>query len=121
LAAFLPCGLAVILSRDFPFQESRPGTARRTPGAVAQLSHVNFQFRDSSTEGVAVHAEFARGAALVTLIFLEHREDEALLEFAYCFGVKNVALVHLHDEGFKLIFHGDLSFFQRLVTAILNV
>ncbi len=60
-----------------------------------------------------MHAEFARGSTLVTSIFLEHREDEALFKFAYGFGVKNVAFVHLHDEGFKLIFHGGLSFFQR--------
>lgn len=64
-----------------------------------------------------MHAEFARRAALVTLIFLEHREDEALLKFAHCFGVKNVALVHLLYECFQLIFHGISLFVFCLLKA----
>jgi hypothetical protein len=47
-----------------------------------------------------VHAQFAGGAALVALVLLENSQDEALFEFADSLGVKDVAFVHLHDEGF---------------------
>ncbi len=43
---------------------------------------------------------------------------KALLEFTYRLGIKNVALVHLHDEGFELIFHGGLSFFQLVMNTV---
>jgi len=59
-----------------------------------------------------VHAQFARGAALVALILLQHCQDEALLEFAHGFRIEDIAFVHLHDEGFELISHGVLSFFS---------
>ena len=47
-----------------------------------------------------MHAEFTGSTALVALVFLENGEDEALFEFADGLGVKDIALVHLHDEGF---------------------
>src|SRR5712671_5199616 len=53
-----------------------------------------------------MHSKLARGSALVALILLKNGEDEALLEFAHTFGVKDVALVHLQNECFQLIFHG---------------
>ena len=33
-------------------------------------------------------------------------KNEFLFEFTNGFRVKNIALVHLHDQGFKLISHG---------------
>jgi hypothetical protein len=86
--------------------------ARRALGAIAQLADVNFQFADGAAEGVAVHAQFARGAALVALVFLKDGKNEALLEFAHAFGVEDVAFVHLQNECFQLIFH-DASLFVR--------
>lgn len=57
-----------------------------------------------------MHAQFAGGAALVAFVFREHGQDEALLELAHGFGIKNVAVMHLQDEGFELVFHkGYLS------------
>lgn len=53
-----------------------------------------------------MHSQLARGPALVSIVFLEHREDESLLEFPYRFGIQNIAFVHLQDERFELISHG---------------
>ncbi len=55
-----------------------------------------------------MHSEFSRGAALISLILLQHRQDESLLELPYTFRIKNVAAVHLQDECFQLIFHSSL-------------
>src|SRR5437879_11553749 len=57
-----------------------------------------------------MHAQFARGTALVALVFLQDGHDKSLFELAHRFGVKNVALIHLHDERFQLIFHGGALF-----------
>ena len=43
---------------------------------------------------------------MVAFIFLEDCEDEAFFKFTDRLGIKDVALVHLHDEGFELILHG---------------
>jgi hypothetical protein len=53
-----------------------------------------------------VHAEFPGCPALIPFILLQYGQDKPLLEFAYCLGIEDVALVHLHDEGFELISHG---------------
>ena len=79
--------------------------ARRAPRAAAQSLDVELQLGDGAAESIAVHAQLAGGLALVALIFLQHGQDESLLEFANCFGIQNAALVHLHDQGFQLIFH----------------
>ena len=58
-----------------------------------------------------MHFQLARGAALVALVLLKHGENKPFLELAYGFRVEDIALVHLHDEGFKLILHSvSLSF-----------
>ena len=72
---------------------------------MAQYLHVEFQFRYSAAESVAVHAQLARGLTLVALVFLQHGEDESLFELADRFRVENPALVHLQYQGFQLIFH----------------
>lgn len=80
----------------------------RAFGAISKLPDVYFQLVDRAAQGIAVHAEFAGGAALVALVFLKDGEDKALLEFPYTLGIQDVALVHLQDECFQLIFH-DVS------------
>jgi hypothetical protein len=34
-----------------------------------------------------MHPQLARGAALVSIVFLQHGEDEPLLEFPYRLGI----------------------------------
>ena len=53
-----------------------------------------------------MHIQLARGPALVAVVLLQYGQNEALLELAHRFGVQNVALVHLHNQCFKLISHG---------------
>jgi hypothetical protein len=52
-----------------------------------------------------VHIQLTGGAALVPFIFLQNSQDKTLLELAHGLGIKDVALVHLHDECFELISH----------------
>ena len=61
-----------------------------------------------------MHSEFARRAALVAFILLKYGEDKALFEFAHALGIENVALVHLQDECFQLIFHDSLSLLSNV-------
>jgi len=88
------------LADGFFLQGDGASAARRPTRSVAEEANVDFEFGESAAEGVAVHAEFAGGPALVAFVFLENGQDEALFEFADGFGVKDIALVHLHDEGF---------------------
>ena len=55
-----------------------------------------------------MHPQLARRAALVSVVFLQHGEDEPLLELPYRLGVQNIAFVHLQDECFELISQGIL-------------
>lgn len=92
------------------------GAAGRALHAIAELANINLQLGDGAAEGVAMHAKFASGAALIAAIFLEHGENKALLEFAYPFRIKNVAFIHLQDECFELIFHvASLSCLPKFV------
>ena len=95
---------------DFLFQSDGTGAARWSLDSIPKLADIDLQFADSAAEGVTVHAEFTGGAALVAFIFLEHGEDKAFLEFPHAFRIKNIALIHLQNECFQLIFH-DASLF----------
>ena len=53
-----------------------------------------------------MHVELTGGTALIAVVLLQNGQDEALLELTHCLRIKNVALVHLHDECFELISHG---------------
>src|SRR5579863_644443 len=86
------------------------GTAGRTFDPSPQLPNINLQFSDGPAERVAMHPQLTRGPALVSVIFLQHCEDEPLLEFAYRLGIQNIAFVHLQDECFELISHGASLF-----------
>jgi len=109
----LRSGRAVITSLpgQLALLSHRTGAARRALDAFADGLEVDFQLRQCAAEGVAVHAQLARGAALVAFVLRQYGQDEALLKFAHGLGVKNFAVMHLQDEGFELVFHwGYLSF-----------
>ncbi len=89
-------------------QRGGAGAARGALYSVPELADVNPEFGDGAAQGVAVHAQFAGGAALVAFVFLEDGQDETLLEFPHAFGIKNVAAVHLEYKCFQLIFHASL-------------
>lgn len=98
------------LPRHLLLHSQRAGTTWWTARTIAQLPHINLELGDGAAEGVAVHAQFAGGAALVAFVFLQDGKDELLLEFADRLGIQDVAFVHLHDQSFQLIFHGASLF-----------
>src|ERR1700677_1329648 len=77
------------------------------------MPYINLQFRNSTAESVAMHPQLTGSATLVSVVFLQHGENEPLLEFAHCLRVQNVAFVHLQDECFELISHGILFLFEK--------
>ncbi len=81
------------------------GTARWALGTRAQWTHINLQLFHRAAEGVAVHRKLPSRLTLIAAILFKNRHDEALFELGYRFRIKNVALVHLQDESFQLIFH----------------
>jgi hypothetical protein len=97
------------LADDFLFQRYRAGAAGWALYAVAELADVDLQLGDGAAERVAVHAQFAGGAALVAFVFFEDGQDETFFEFSDAFRIKNIAAVHLQNECFQLIFHVHLS------------
>ena len=54
----------------------RTRAAWRTLHAIAQLAHVNLELGDGAAQRVAVHAQFARRAALVALVLLQNGQDK---------------------------------------------
>jgi len=90
---------------DFFLHGDGAGAAGRALDAVAELADVDLQLGDGAAEGVAVHAQFAGGAALVAFVLLQDGQDETFFELAYAFGIQNIAAVHLQDKRFQLIFH----------------
>src|ERR1019366_3797998 len=98
------------LTGDFPVHRDRMGAARRPARTMTQAFGIQLKFGDGTAEGVAVHAQLARGLALITLAFLQHRENESLLEFAHAFGISYAVFVHLQDQSFQLIFHNASLF-----------
>ena len=116
MAAFILLGgLRLRLTSDFFVVRQRTRGARRTFTAVAELADVNLQFINRAAEGIAVHAELPRSAALISFVFFEHGRNETPLELTDRFGIKNIAAIHLLHECFELIFHG-ISLFS--VTAL---
>jgi hypothetical protein len=93
------------LPDGFLFHGNGTRAAGRALDSVAELANVYLQLGDGTAQGIAVHAQLARRAALIALIFLEHGQDEAFLELADAFGIENVASIHLQNECFQLIFH----------------
>jgi hypothetical protein len=78
--------------------------AGRTLGSATHGTNVNLEFLHGPAESIAVHAELARGFALVSFILFKHGYDKALFEFPDGFRVENIAFIHLKDECFELIF-----------------
>src|SRR5205823_11668908 len=93
------------LTQRFLFHRRRSRASGRPSRSIPKLADVNLQFVNRPAERVAVHSQFAGRAALVALVLLKAGEDKPLLEFADALGVKNIALVHLQNECFQLIFH----------------
>src|SRR5271165_6138431 len=95
----------VRLPRYLPLHRDRVRATRRPACSRAQFFGVEFELRDSAAESVAVHAQLARGLALVSLAVLQHGQNEFLLEFTDGFRISDAALVHLQNQSFQLVSH----------------
>jgi len=85
-------------------------TAYGPSGTIPELPNIKFEFGDGTAQGIAVHAQFTRGFALVAFVLLKNVHNEALLEFTNRFRVEDAARVHLRHECFKLVLHRSLTF-----------
>lgn len=103
-------GRANGLSRDLLYLKYRTLAAAWTLEAAANLRRIDLQFGDGATEGVAVHAEFLGGFALVSPVMGEDFDEVALFEFAHRFFVGNPSAVHLRHEVVKFTSHCISSF-----------
>lgn len=88
------------LAHKFLLQSSGAGAAGRALRAIPKLPDIDLKFVDGAAQRIAVHAQFAGGAALVALVFLKHGEDESFFEFAHTLRIKDVAPVHLQNQCF---------------------
>jgi len=87
------------------FVEGREGAfgAWRPASHAANRADIELELGDGARERVPVHAQLARGAALVAAVLLEHGEQKALFEFADGFRIEDAGLVHLLNERFELV------------------
>ncbi len=67
--------------------------------------YIEFQFSDRAAKGVAVHAELARGLALIPIVLLQNGDNKSFLELPDGFRVQDAAFVHLQYQSFKLVLH----------------
>lgn len=88
-----------------PLDRSSMRTARRPSRSAAKSLGVKLELGDGAAESIAVHTQLAGSLALVAVAVLQNRQDEFLLELANGFRIRNTASVHLHHQGFQLIFH----------------
>jgi len=78
-----------------------------TTHSVANLRGVHIKLGQRAAESVAVHAEFQRGLALVSLVMCEDFEDVALLELTHGIRVRDTDVVHLRDEAVQFALQGS--------------
>jgi hypothetical protein len=113
--------LPLILPRSLLIEGDGAGAARRTFHALPELPYVDLQLGNGAAERIAVHAKLTCRPALIALVFLEHRQNEALFEFTHALGIKNVAFVHLQNECFQLIFHDAFLFSFDVVARTASI
>ena len=108
---------ATCLARRLFLITNRSRAAGWALDPIAQLTNVDLELGDGAAQSVAVHAQLARGAALVAFVLLQNRQNEFLFEFAHRFGIKNITPVHLHNKCFELISHG-ISLSARRIAGL---
>ena len=60
------------------------------------------------------------GLGMIAVVLLQHPLDETLFKFRNCVGVKNIAVNHLVNQGFKLVFHGSTPVRQDSSGSLIN-
>jgi hypothetical protein len=82
---------------------------RRTGAHDTHGFDIHLQLLAGASQGVAVHAQLPGGSNLIPFLVSQNGNDEDLLTFPHCFGLRNGATVHLHDETLKLFPHVSSS------------
>ena len=80
--------------------------AGRAAHAVADLRGVHVELGQGAAEGIAVHAKFFGGLALVALVLRQHFEDVALFELTNGLRVGDAGAVHLRDQTVQFALQG---------------
>ena len=83
--------------------------AGRPAHAVADLRGVHVELGQGAAEGVAVHAEFFGGLALVALVLRQNFKDVALFELTNGLRVRDAGAVHLRDQTVQFALQGYSS------------
>jgi hypothetical protein len=86
--------------------DSRALAAGRPAHAVANLRGVHVELGQSAAEGVAMHAEFFGGFALVALVLCQNFKDVALFELTNGLRVGDAGAVHLRDQAVQFALQG---------------
>ena len=86
----------------------------RPAHAVTNLRGVHVELGQSATEGVAMHAEFFSGLALVSFVLRQNFKDVALFELTNGLRVRDAGAVHLRDQAVQFALQG-LSSLQFLL------
>jgi len=93
------------LTHSLSFRRQAMRATGRASSPIAQCLGVELKIGDGAAESVAVHAQLARSLALIPVAVLQNCENELLSEFADRFGIRDTTPVHVHNQGFQLIFH----------------
>lgn len=72
---------------------------------AADSGCIEVKLGERAAQGVAMHAEFFRGLALVALVMCEDLQDVAPLELPESVGVWNTGTVHLRDQAIQFALH----------------
>ena len=76
-----------------------------TSHPAADSGCIEVKLGERAAQGVAMHAEFFRGLALVALVMCEDLQDVAPLELPESVGIWNTGAVHLRDQAIQFALH----------------
>jgi hypothetical protein len=86
-------------------RKDRALAARRTFEPELDLYGIELKVFQDTAKRVAMHAEFARGLALVSAVVAQDLLNIPAAKFADGFLIADTAGVHLHDQVVQLAFH----------------
>jgi hypothetical protein len=78
--------------------DSRALAYGRAPHAIADLGGIHLKLGQGSAQGIAVHAEFVSGLALIAFVVRKDFKNIASLKLPNGVGVGDTGAVHLNDK-----------------------
>ena len=96
----------------------------RPAHAAADLRGVQIELGQGAAEGVAVHAKFFGGLALVAFVMREHLKDVTFLELANRLVIGNPGTMHLSNQNIQFALQGylhrDFAFLREAAFTLCN-